>query len=112
MLGCRRVMGDYSVPSKSNISKTHVYRDHLVCQICCKSAEKRYLKRDKFEKIANFEKFQEYSNKRDKKDRNDNVVKNFVKWNEINNETVLWALKQCKSNYFKDNCLEKQNDVK
>ena len=58
MLGCRCIMGGDIVPSTSKISKTHVHCGRLVCQIFCKSAEKRYLEREKFEKIADFEKFQ------------------------------------------------------
>ena len=40
------------------LNRTHVYRHgHLVCQICFKSCEKRFLKRDNFQKITDIQKF-------------------------------------------------------
>ena len=74
----------------------------MLCQICCKSAEKRCLKRDKFEKITNVEKSRLYANKWDKKNHEYNVVQNFVQWSIIKSDTELYAHKHCKSNFFKD----------
>ena len=50
------------------LSRILVYRHgHLVCQICFKSCEKRFLKRDSFQKIIDIPKFCNYAEKWEKK---------------------------------------------
>ena len=71
ILNFRCPMADESIPLTSN-NHEHVYRDHLVCQICCKSAD--FLKRGKFENLNMFK----GANKWDRKGCECNVVSSFV----------------------------------
>ena len=67
----------------------------MFCRICLKSCERRYLKRENFEKIL-------YANGSEKKKHKLNVVKNQVSWELIkNNYTNVSAHKQCKGTFFK-----------
>ena len=58
------------------LNQTHEYRHgHLVCQICLKSCEKRFLKR---RKKTVFQKFCNYAEKWEKKTDTFNTVKSHV----------------------------------
>ena len=78
------------------------------CQICPKSCERRYLKREKFEKILDIEKFCNYANQWEKKNHKFNTIKNQVSQELIKNDTLVWAHKQYKGTFFKNDYLDKQ----
>ena len=100
-------MGDKWEPPK--LSQTHVFRHgHIFSQICLKSCERRYLKREKFEKILDIEKFFYYANEWEKKNHKFNTVKNQVSWKLIKNNTNVRAHKQCKGTFLKNDYLDKQ----
>ena len=70
--------------------QTHVFRhEHIFCQICLKSCEGRYLKREKFEKILDTEKLCNYTSEWEKKNHQFNTFKNQVLWELIKNGTNL-----------------------
>lgn len=70
--------------------QTHMYRHgHLVCQACFKSCEKRFLKRDNFQKITDIKKFCNYAEKWEKKTHTFNTVKSHVSWESLNNTTEI-----------------------
>ena len=87
------------------------FHGHLVCQICFKSCEKRFLKRDNIQKITNIQQFGNYAEKWEKKKHTFNTVKIHVSWESLNNTTEIWAHKSCKGTFFKTEYLEKQPDV-
>ena len=73
--------------------------------------KKRLLKRDNFQKITDIQKFCNYAQKWEKKNYTFNTVKSHVSWESLNNTTRIWAHKNCESNFFKTEYLEKQPDV-
>ena len=94
------------------LCRTHVHRHgHLVSQICFKSCEKRFLKRDNFQKITDIKKFCNYAEKWEKKTHTFNTVKSHVSWESLNNTTEIWEHKNCKGTFFKTEYLAKQSDV-
>ena len=53
-------MGEHSETRKLPVptfSQSHVLRGRLICQICIKGGEKRYLKRELFQRIQDIQKF-------------------------------------------------------
>ena len=76
---CICAMDDEIVPSTFNShGQAYVYR--LVCQIYCKSAEKRYLRKEKIKKQKKKQtkktKLKEYASKWDRKRHEYNVLNN------------------------------------
>ena len=92
-------MDDKWEPPK--MRQTYAFRyGYIFCQNCLKSWERRYLKREKFEKILDIEKFWNYAKEWEKKNYKINTIKNQVSWELMKNDNI-WAHKQCRGPFFK-----------
>ena len=58
--------------------------------------------------MLDIEKFCNYTNRWEKKNHKFNTVKNQVSWELIKNDADVWAHKQCKETFFKNDYLHKQ----
>ena len=107
-------MDEHSEPRKlpePKFSQSHVVRGRLLCQICFKGCEKRYLKREHFQKLQDVQKFKTYAELWELKDHEYNTVNKHVKWTLLDEGNEIWAHKQCKGKFFKDNYLSKQTSL-
>ena len=93
-------------------SQSHVVRGRWICQICFKGCERRYLKRDNFQKIQDIQKFKAYAEKWESKDHEYNTINKHVSWTSLDESDEIWAHQspwQCKGKLFKDYYLSKQS---
>ena len=90
------LIGEHSETRKlpvPTLSQSHVLRGRLICQICFEGCEKRYLK------------LKAYAEKWESKNHEYNPMNKHVAWISLDE---IWAHKQCKGKFLKDDYLSKQ----
>ena len=85
-----------------------VFKGRILCQICFASTTSKYLSRDHFEKITNFENFKDFAKRWKNYDHEYNKVFDLI---DSSNSNEKYAHKSCKGKFLKESFMTAQPKI-